>query len=168
MIETGPLRKWTSRQRRRLFDTIDFTPIDDQVISIAAGIPKLDGAESARVFGRLVRRTSRLSDMCSSVESWLPGDVVYADESACVFVGGTAYNFLNVFRPHRSLPTQRAPWSASSVLALRFADEDEAARAFALLCSRVLVLALAGERGRFPCEPFIRDWSCLSMTRIFE
>ena len=135
-IETGPLRKWTSRQRRRLFDTIDFTPIDDQVISIAAGIPKLDGAESARVFGRLVRRTSRLSDMCSSVESWLPGDVVYADESACVFVGGTAYNFLNVFRPHRSLPTQRAPWSASRVMALRFADEDEAARGYALLCSR--------------------------------
>ena len=135
-IETGPLRKWTSRQRRRLFDTIDFTPIDDKAISIASGIPKLDGAESARVFGQLARRTSRLKDMCSSVESWLPGDIVCADESACVFVGGTAYNFLNVFRSHRNLPMQRAPWSASRVLALRFADEDEAARGYALLSSR--------------------------------
>ena len=75
--------------------------------------------------------------MCSSVDSCLPGDVVSGEDTAYVFVGGTAYNFLNVFRPHRSLPTQRAPWSASSVLALRFADDDAAARAFALLCSRV-------------------------------
>ena len=136
-IETGPLRKWTSRQRHRLFDTIDFTPIDDKAISIAPGIPKLDGAESARVFGSLLRRTSRLSDMCSSVEACLPGDTICGGERALVFVGGTAYNFLNVFRPHRNLPTQRAPWSVSSVLALRFGDEDEAARGFALLCSRV-------------------------------
>ncbi len=136
-IETGPLRKWTSRQRQHLFDTIDFTPIDDKAISIAAGIPKLDGVESARVFARLARRTWRLGAMCSSVEACLPGDAVCGGESPVVFVGGTAYNFLNVFRPHRSLPIQRAPWSASSVLALRFADEDEAARGFALLCSRV-------------------------------
>ena len=136
-IETGPLRKWTSRQRHRLFDTIDFTPIDDKAISIAAGIPKLDGMESARVFARLAHRTWRLGDMCSSVEACLPGDAVCGGENPVVFVGGTAYNFLNVFRPHRSLPLQRAPWSASSVLALRFADDNEAARGFALLCSRV-------------------------------
>ena len=136
-IETGPLRKWTSRQRNRLFDTIDFTPISDNTVSIAKGIPKLDGAESARVFGRLARRTSRLREMCLSVGSCLPEDVARSHGGAHVFVAGTAYNFLNVFRPHRSLPAQRAPWSASTVLALRFADEDEAARGFALLCSRV-------------------------------
>ncbi len=136
-IQTGPLRKWTSRERHRLFDTIAFTPIDDRAISIAAGIPKLDGAESARVFGKLLRRTSRLGDMCSSVEARRPEDTVFRNEDTFVFVGGTAYNFLNVFRPHRSLPTQRAPWSASCVQALRFCDEGAAARGFALLCSRV-------------------------------
>ena len=136
-IETGPLRKWTSRQRRQLFDAIAFTPLDDEALSIASGIPKLHGADSARVFRRLIRRTSRLSDRCSSVASCLPADVVCADRNGCVFVGGTAYNFLNVFRSHRTLPRQRAPWSESRVLDLRFADEDEAARAYALLCSRV-------------------------------
>ena len=136
-IETGPLRKWTSRQRSRLFDTIDFTPISDNGISITTGIPKLDGTESARVFGRLARLTSRLREMCSSVSSCLPADVARGDADACVFVAGTAYNFLNVFRPHRSLPAQRAPWSASTVQSLEFGGEEQAARGFALLCSRI-------------------------------
>ncbi len=136
-IETGPLRKWTSRQRSRLFDAIDFTPVSADAISITAGIPKLDGPESAYVLGRLARLTSRLREMCLSVGSCLPEDVARSHGGAHVFVAGTAYNFLNVFRPHRNLPVQRAPWSASSVLALRFAGEDEAARGYALLCSRV-------------------------------
>lgn len=136
-IETGPLRKWTSRQRSRLFDAIDFTPLGDGAISITAGIPKLDGPEPARVFGRLARRTSRMREMCLSVGSCLPEDAVRGRGGAHVFVGGTAYNFLNVFRPHRSLPKPRAPWSASTVLELGFAGEDAAARGFALLCSRV-------------------------------
>ncbi len=135
-IETGPLRKWTSRQRRRLFDAIDFTPLGDGAVSIRAGIPKLDGAESARVFERLARRTSRLREMCLSFGSCLPEEIA-RKRGAHVFVAGTAYNFLNVFRPHRNLPPQRAPWSASAVLDLRFADEGGAARGFALVCSRV-------------------------------
>ena len=124
-IETGPLRKWTSRQRNRLFDTIAFTPISDNTVSIATGIPKLDGTESARVFGRLARRTSRLREVCS-FGSCLPGDVARGHGDAHVFVAGTAYNFLNVFRPHRSLPAQRAPWSASTVLALPVPRMSEA------------------------------------------
>lgn len=136
-IETSPLRKWTSRQRNRLFDTIDFTPLSDNAISITAGIPKLDGPQSARVFELLARRTSRMREMYLSVGSCLPKDIARSHGDAHVFVAGTAYNFLNVFRRHRSLPPQRAPWSASPLLALRFADEDEAARGLALLCSRV-------------------------------
>ena len=136
-IESGPLRKWTSRQRSRLFDTIDFTPISDNGISITTGIPKLDGAEAAGVFGLLSRLTSRLQEMCSSVGSCPPAEVVRCDADARVFVAGTAYNFLNVFRPHCNLPPQRAPWSASTVQSLEFAGEHQAARVFALLCSRV-------------------------------
>ena len=136
-IETGPLRKWTSRQRGRLFDTVSFTPMNGDGLSIGAGIPKLAGEEAARVFGRLARRTSRLRDMCSFVGSCLPEEVSRRGGQASVFVGGTAYNFLNVFRPHRKLPAQRAPWSSSKVVVLGFANEDDAARGFALLGSRV-------------------------------
>lgn len=136
-IEIGPLRRWTSRQRTQLFDTIEFTPIENEGLPIGSGIPKLAGEESARVFGRLARRTARLRDMCSSIGSCLPEEVSFRRGRASVFVAGTAYNFLNVFRPHRELPPQRAPWSSSKVVALGFADEDEAARGFALLSSRI-------------------------------
>ena len=135
VIETGPLRKWTSRQRAQLFDSIDFTPLLDN--SIATGIPKLAGDEAVYVFSQLARQRARLRDMCAFVSSCRPEDTVSRVRSDCVFVSGTAYNFLNTFRTHRSLPPLRAPWSSSTVLALRFATEGEAARAFAILSSRI-------------------------------
>ena len=134
-IETGPLRKWTSRQRARLFDTIDFTPLLDN--SIATGIPKLAGDEAVEVFDRLARRSARLREMCAFVSSCRPVDTITGGRDNRVFVSGTAYNFLNTFRAHRSLPPPRAPWSSSAVLALSFAAEGEAARAFAILGSRI-------------------------------
>ena len=135
VVETGPLRRWTSRQRPRLFDTVDFTPLTG--CAIAAGIPKLSGRDSVEVFERLARRTTRLREMCVSVGSCQPEEAARDNQGSRVFVAGTAYNFLNVFRPHRSLPPARAPWSTSKVLSLRFATEQEAARSFAILGSRV-------------------------------
>ncbi len=134
-IETGPLRKWTSRQRAQLFDAIEFTPLPG--VSIAEGIPKLAGDESVRVFRQLTRQTARLREMCATIGSCLPEDATSQRYGNHVFVAGTAYNFLNVFRPHRSLPEQRAPWSLSKLLALGFASDGQAARSFALLSSRV-------------------------------
>lgn len=135
IIETGPLRKWTSRQRSRLFDAIDFTRLADN--SITAGIPKLSGALAVEVFSKLPRRTVRLREMCTFVGSRSIEDAALEREYPCVFVSGTAYNFLNVFRIHRSLPPRRAQWSESKVIALDFSREDEAAAAFAILSSRI-------------------------------
>lgn len=134
-IETGPLRKWTSRQRAQLFNTIDFTPLLDN--SIATGIPKLAGDEAVEVFSQLARQPARLREMCAFASSCRPEDTASRHQTNRVFVSSTAYNFLNTFRAHRSLPPLRAPWSSSTVLALRFATEGEAARAFAILSSRV-------------------------------
>ena len=135
-IETGPLRKWTSRQRAQLFDKITFTPLIGT--SITAGIPKLAGNESARIFEQIMQQTARFRKMCARVDSCLPQVAASDHHSKSVFVAGTAYNFLNVFRSHRSLPTQRAPWSSSKLLVLEFLREDEAARAFAILSSRIV------------------------------
>ena len=134
-METGPLRKWTSRQRAGLFETIDFTPLNG--CSISAGIPKLSGKEFVAVFEQLAHRPASLREMCVAVASCLPADAAREHRDHRVFVSGTAYNFLNVFRRHRNLPPSRAPWSTSKVLALHFATESEAARAFALPGSRV-------------------------------
>ena len=134
-VETGPLRRWTSRQRAALFDTIDFTPLPGA--AIADGIPKLSGPVCARAFHRLRRQTARLRDMCATVDSCLPGDAASERFARHVFVAGTAYNFLNTFRSHRGLPEPRAPWSASKLLALGLATTDEADRVFAIVSSRL-------------------------------
>ena len=125
-----------SRQRAYLFDNITFTPL--MGTSITAGIPKLAGNESAQIFEQLMRQTARLREMCERFDSCLPQVAASEDHSNSVFVAGTAYNFLNVFRSHRSLPTQRAPWSSSKLRVLEFLREDKAARAFAILSSRIV------------------------------
>jgi len=135
-IETGPLRKWTSRQRAQLFDSIDFSPLGG--ISIASGIPKLAGVEQVAVFSQLSRQPSRLRDMCVTAGSCFPAEAASGYHAKRVFVAGTAYNFLNVFRSHRILPEQRAPWSSSKLHVLDFASEAEASRAFAILSSRMV------------------------------
>ena len=134
-IETGPLRRWTSRQRASLFDTVDFTPLPG--VPIAAGVPKLDGDVCARAYRRLRRQTVRLRDMCATVDSCPPQDAAAPASERHVFVAGTAYNFLNAFRSHCDLPEPRAPWSASKLLRLGLATTPEADRVFAILSSRV-------------------------------
>jgi len=61
---------------------------------------------------------------------------IYSEASAGdVFVGGTAYNFLNVFRGYPA-PSTLSPLSESKVHRLTFACDPDAAAAFALLASR--------------------------------
>jgi hypothetical protein len=135
-IETGPLRKWTSRTRHALFDSIAFTPLGAE--SITHGIPKLGGAEQAEAFCTLRRGTGRLRSWCSRVGTCRPVDAVGAQETHRVFVGGTAYNFLNVYR-HAALSAEERdkPMSESPVHCLGFRSDDDAAAAFAALQSRV-------------------------------
>ena len=134
-IETGPLRRWTSRQRATLFDTVDFTPLPG--VPIAAGVPKLEGDVCARAYRRLRRQTVRLRDMCSTVDACPPQDAAAEGSGRHVFVAGTAYNFLNAFRSHRDLPEPRAPWSASKLIRLGLATAAEADRVLAILSSRL-------------------------------
>lgn len=155
-VETGPLRRWTSRQRAELFTKIGFTRL--QGTPIARGIPKLSGKEPATVYAALSRRTQRLRHMCSDVTSCLPGETARTHFRPRVFVAGTAYNFLSVFRPHRFLPPQQAPWSSSKVLALEFHSEEAAARAFAYLGSRIAYwLWQVSEDGFHVTRSFVLD-----------
>ena len=105
-VETGPLRRWTSRQRATLFDTVDFTPLPG--VPIAAGVPKLDGDLCAGAYRRLRRQTVRLRELCATIDSCPPQDAATQASGHHVFVAGTAYNFLNAFRSHRDLPEPRA------------------------------------------------------------
>lgn len=57
-IETGPLRKWTSRTRHALFDSISFTALGRS--AIIHGIPKLSGDMQATIFRALQRNIGRI------------------------------------------------------------------------------------------------------------
>ena len=135
-IETGPLRKWRSRQRKELFANVRYTPLVGY--SILNGIPKLAGQDAAAVYSQVTSRGKPLGEECSAVASRLPAEATSPRPAMRVFVAGTAYNFLNVFRPHISLPPPLAPWSSSKLLALDFATEAKAACAFAILTSRLV------------------------------
>ena len=136
IIETGPLRKWTSRTRERLFQSIEFTVVG--AANIASGIPKLNGRTQSEAFMGLRRRFERLPSFAVRIGTCEPADALAGKHEPNVFVGGTAYNFLNVYRPTSLLDEERGmTLSESPVHCLEFKTESEARVAFAVLSSRV-------------------------------
>jgi hypothetical protein len=135
-IETGPMRKWTSRTREQMFRCIQFTALDS--IEITSGIPKLDGAIQSEAFMVLRRRLERLPSFATRIGTCEPAEALVGEDAPKVFVGGTAYNFLNIYRPTALLPEEGGfTLSESSVHCLEFQTEFDACAAFAILSSRL-------------------------------
>jgi hypothetical protein len=134
-IETGPLRKWTSRSRDTLFSSIRFTPLAS--FNIVRGIPKLEGPELSRAFTVLLSRQDSLTTLYRKARSLRQCDAFVPCDWPRVFVASTAYNFLNVYR-HLSDEEGGHPASENSVHCLEFAREDTATLAFAVLSSRLV------------------------------
>lgn len=135
-IETEQLRKWTSRTRDQMFQSIRFTAVGS--IEITSGIPKLGGVVQAEAFMALRHRFERLPQLALRIGTCVPADALNGEDAPKVFVGGTAYNFLNIYRPAMLLPEERGmTLSGSSVHYLEFRSEIDARVAFAILSSRV-------------------------------
>lgn len=135
-IETGPLRKWTSRTRHALFDGISFTSLGAS--GITYGIPKLSGEAQATIFCALQRSTARLASWGLRASTCLPEAAIGEQDTPRVFVGGTAYNFLNVYRfADLSEDDGPFPLSESGVHCLEFRSEQDADAVFAILSSRL-------------------------------
>jgi len=135
-IETGPLRKWTSRTRTELFQSIDFTALDS--LEITTGIPKLSGTLQAEALMVLRKTHHRFPKLALHLGTCTPFETVTGDNAQKVFVGGTAYNFLNVYRSTKLQPNEnRCLLSKSPVHCLHFKTEADARVAFAILSSRL-------------------------------
>lgn len=136
-IGTGPLRKWTSRIRSQLFDSIEFTPLGQ--LPITFGIPKLRGLAQAAAFQALQRRHERLPTLCIRISKARPVETLVPSLTPRVFVGGTAYNFINVYR-HADLPDEARIFlmSESPVHCLEFRSEADAEVSLAILSSRIV------------------------------
>lgn len=134
-IETGPLRKWTSRTREKLFLSITFTPL--RRVNITEGLPKLGGAEQTHAYALLAVRPDSLRTLCEHCRTCPPREATLAADFPRVFIASTAYNFLNVFRSLTLGPDIKYPLSENTVHCLEFAHEESAELVFAILSSRL-------------------------------
>ena len=133
-VFTGPLRKWRGESRAEMFRGLRFTAIDRR---IGAGIPKIEGDCQAAALQRLSSRLQRLGQVSRSIERVHLYETSHADDTI-VFVGPTAYNFLNVFlRPPRGFVDEVQSLSEHPLHAVRCASRADALAIFAILSSHL-------------------------------
>lgn len=135
-IHTGPLRKWTSRTRGSLFDSIAFMALGP--LPVTAGIPKLGDSSQVTSYNRLQSQAFKGEPLWAKICKAALSETADRNRSSRVYVAGTAYNFLNVFR---SLSTDNAAHnslSESGVHCVECASEKLAKVTFAILSSRLV------------------------------
>lgn len=133
-ISTGPLRKWRGGSRATMLRSLRFTEIDS---NIAGGIPKIDGARQAKALKTLCERWARLDQAARAIGRVPLADAPNADDRT-VFVGPTAYNFLNVFlKPQCSVLSAGSRLSEHPLFAIECASSDDALAVFSTLTSRL-------------------------------
>ena len=133
-IATGPLRKWRGDSRATMLRSLRFTEID---CDIAGGIPKIDGARQAKALKTLCERWTRLDQAVHAIGRVPLADAPNADDRT-VFVGPTAYNFLNVFmRPPGSVLSTGPRLSEHPLFAIECVSSDDALAVFSALASRL-------------------------------
>lgn len=135
-LETTPLIKWTSRTRDRLFSSLHFTALGP--VPFRAGLPKLAGSTQAEAYRLLVRRADALTTFVRAIRTSPLEQVETAVERPSVYVGNTAYNFLNVFRCLPSGFKEAGNLSESRLLCLELPSDDLADLTFAILSSRLV------------------------------
>lgn len=135
-IETGPLLKWTSRTRNRLFESIRFTGIG--TADITGGIPKIEGPLQAKAYALLHRSQHAPQSFCAKIGTCSIEHALNSSYTNRVYVGGTAYNFLNIFHVFSIDDTSEFPLTESPVHYLEFSSETNASVAYAILSSRLI------------------------------
>ena len=134
-VQTGPLRKWTSRMRANLFRTINFTPIGS--VGLTSGLPKLEGELQGKMYSMLKKRLVKLGSMPIHSGTCLPRDACNSRNENRIYVATTAYNFLNVFRSFNVDDKQLEILSQNPVHYYEFANRSESSLAFAIMSSRL-------------------------------
>ena len=134
VIFSGPLRRWRRPSRSSMFERIKFTQIPTD---IQDGIPKLDGSQQVSAFETLRNRWDRLERAVLGVGGVSLSEAFAADDRS-LFVGSTAYNFLNVFlRPPRSLFPPEIQLSENPLHEIRCGSTTDALAVFGMLTSHL-------------------------------
>lgn len=133
VFRTSGLLKWTSKQRTSIFR-------EDRVVELEhprlkSFIPKLASETEASIYDRLSSYPMR-SAYRPHISSVMPESVHATKTERDVFVGGTAYNFLNVAKDYPSPALAGGKLSSSRLHRLSFANAEDAYAGFAILASR--------------------------------
>ena len=140
VLSTGPLRKWRGDSRAAMFRSLRFTVVDGD---IRAGIPKIEGDCQAAALRTLSMRWARLEQVAQSIGRVGLGEMSDSENSSfaddrSVFVGPTAYNFLNVMlRPWQSLLHGGQALSEHTLHVVRCTSKKNALAVYAVLSSRL-------------------------------
>lgn len=133
-IRTSRLLKWTSRQRSTIFTETRTAEMGQA--PIARLVPKLGSNAEAALYHALEPyrlRSGARPEPSKAAASEIVGTAISSD----VFVAGTAYNFLNVFRNYPDKISWRGTLSASGINRLRCSTVEEADMVTAILSSRI-------------------------------
>ena len=132
VVESGPLRKWRGDGRATMFSSIRFTRV---LGGIRGGIPKFEGVSQANAYETLATRWHRLDHVCASIRR-MPLKQALSHDECTIFIGATAYNFLNVFlKPKPICVSSTSLLSEHPLHAMEFATTEDTLAAFALLAS---------------------------------
>jgi len=132
-ILTGPLLRWNSRNRKTLFNQIDYTPLIG--ISIHEFIPKLGSDFEVGLYYQVRKENNKLSSLYGQAHN---AGVFERRDGKLVFYNSTAYNWIPIFRVlsdsfDHNLRQDMRP----SLRALDCIDEKYAWFVFACLVSRI-------------------------------
>jgi hypothetical protein len=133
-IRTSGLLKWTSRQRASIFSEARATSMGQT--NIGRLVPKLGSEAEVRLYAALEDFRLR-SGMRPEPVKAAAQDIVGTKLTADVFVAGTAYNFLNIFRNYPDHLSWRGTLSASGIHRLGCESIEAADAVTAILVSRL-------------------------------
>ena len=134
VLESGPLRRWRGKSRAAMFDSIGFTRIPGD---IRRGIPKVEGACQSSALETLNARWDRLGQAVQGIKRLTFADTLVAGDDL-VFVGNTAYNFINVFlRPPETIFESNLRLSGNPLYAIQCATSECALAVFGILTSHL-------------------------------
>ena len=133
-LATGPLLKWRGNSRAAMFESLQFTAVG---VDIRAGIPKIDGDIQAAALRVLGAQWGRLEQVVRGIERFNLADTPTADDHT-LFVGPTAYNFLNVFmKPDIGMALEVNALSEHALHAVKCSSRKDAFTVFAILSSHL-------------------------------
>ena len=134
VISSSPLYRWRGKDRKALFNGIQFNRISCDIVG---GIPKINSQKQATAYRTLDLRLERLEHAIVSFTR-LKTSESFNSGKRTVFVGTTAYNFLNVFlSPPQTVFDHDCEYSENPLYELTCATSKDALAVYAILTSHL-------------------------------